>query len=271
MKVIVISQCTPREKIIVQEIVKNFDNVTVIQSQKGTTSKQKIESHKSVKKNQKKQSFFDQNGLRFFNKIHKESIRLKTKHIKLENYEFDKVKIPFFEINSERGESFIKSLQPDILFTCNAPILRGKILDIPKIAALNAHYGIPPHYRGNNTLFWTYIKKDFENVGGCIHYITKGVDRGNILAEVYPELEPQDSLVNVDIKTSELLAKATVKILKDIEKCDLIPIGKEQIETGRNYKSYEKTLIHHLKYLAKVNLGILKPLPRKAKTSFYLH
>lgn len=271
MKIIVISQCTPREKIIVQQIVKNFDNVTVLQSKKWTGIKLKKENQGLSGKKSKTRSFLDQNGLRFFNKFHKESIRLKTKHVKLEDHHFTKVSMPFSEINSTSGQEFIESLQPDILFTCNAPILRGRILDIPKIAAINAHYGIPPHYRGNDTLFWAYIKKDFENLGGCLHYITKGVDRGNILAEVFPELEPKDSLVHVDIKTSELLAKATVKILKDIENCDLIPKGKEQVEIGKNYKLSEKTLVHHLKYLAKVNLGVLKPLPRKEKTVFYLH
>lgn len=270
MKIVVISQCTPREKIVVQQIVKNFDNVTVIRSQKWPGIKPKKENQGLGGKKVKSRSFLDQNGLRFFNKIHKESIRLKTKYIKLEDHNFTKVSIPFFEINSTKGEEFIESLQPDILFTCNAPIMRGKILDIPKIAAMNVHYGIAPHYRGNDALFWAYIKKDFENLGGCIHYTTKGVDRGNILAEVYPELEPKDSLVHVDIKTSELLAKASVKILKDIENCDLIPKGKEQVEIGRNYKLSEKTLIHHLNYLAKVNLGIFKPLPRKEKTVFYL-
>jgi methionyl-tRNA formyltransferase len=270
MKIIVISQCTPREKIVVQEIVKNFDNVTVIMSQKGKGVPLKKENQGLGGKKPKSRSFLDQNGLRLFYKFHKESIRLKTKHIKLEGHEFTKVSIPFSEINSIKGEEFIESLQPDILFTCNAPILRGKILDIPKIAAINVHYGIAPHYRGNDTLFWAYIKKDFENLGGCLHYTTKGVDRGNILAEVFPALEPKDSLVQVDIKTSELLAKASVKILKDIEACELIPTGKEQIEIGRNYKLSEKTLIHHLKYLAKVNLGVLKPLPRKEKTVFYL-
>lgn len=271
MKIVVISQCTPSEKIVVHEIVKNFGDVTVIHSQKWAGIKLKTENQGLGSKKLKSHSFLDQNGLRFFHKIHKESIRLKTKHIKLEDHNFTKVSIPFFEINSTKGEEFIKFLQPDILFTCNAPLLRGKILDIPKIAAMNVHYGIPPHYRGNNTLFWAYIKKDYENLGGCIHYITKGVDRGNILAEVYPELEPKDSLVHVDIKTSELLAKASVKVLKDIENCDLIPKGKQQVEVGRNYKSSEKTLVHHLKYLAKVNLGVLKPLPRKEKTVFYLH
>lgn len=269
MKIVIISQCTPREQIVVHEIVKNFDHVTLVHSgqRQGLVIKPQNQAKSGVKT--RSQSFLDRNGLRFFHKFHKISIHNKTKHLKIGSHDFEKVTIPFSEINTERGLEFLKSLQPDILFTCNAPILKGEILNIPKIAAINVHYGMPPHYRGNDTLFWAYIKKDFDNLGGCLHYTTKGVDRGNILAEVFPSLDPKDSLVHVDIKTSELLAKAAVKILKDIENCDEIPTGKVQVEKGRNYKRYERTLFHHLGYLAQQSLGLLRPMARKEKIVFY--
>jgi methionyl-tRNA formyltransferase len=270
MKIVIISQYTPREKIVVHEIVKNFDQVTLVQSGQRQGLVVKPQNQSRARKKTRSQSFFDRNALRFFHKFHKISIHKKTKHLKIDSRDFEKVSIPFAQINTERGLEFLKSLQPDILFTCNAPILKGEILNIPKIASINVHYGMPPHYRGNDTLFWAYIKKDFDNLGGCLHYTTKGVDRGNILAEVFPSLDPKDSLVHVDIKTSELLALAAVKILKDIENCDEIPTGKVQVEKGRNYKLYERTLLHHLKYLAQWNLGILKPNPRKEKTVFYI-
>ncbi|MCL6260691.1 hypothetical protein M3O96_16420 [Aquiflexum sp. TKW24L] len=269
MKIVIISQCTPREKIVVHEIVKNFDYVTLVNSEQSKGVLTNKESKSVIAKKTKSRSFYDKNGLRFFHKFHKIAIQKRTHHFNLENHDFTKVSIPFTEINTKRGLAFIKSLNPDILFTCNAPILKGEILNIPKIAAINVHYGMPPHYRGNDTLFWAYIKKDFENLGGCLHYTTKGVDRGNILAEVFPSLDPKDSLVEVDIKTSKLLAKAAVKILKDIENCGQIPTGKEQVEKGRNYKLHEKTLKHHLTYLAQMNLGLLKPKPRKEMMVFY--
>ena len=268
MKIVIISQCSPREKIVVHELIKNFDEVVLIHPKDCKVFAKKVQNQKNITK-PKSQTFFDKNGLRFFHKFHKISIQKKTDNFNPANYNFTKVDFPFSEINTEKGHELLRSLKPDILFTCNAPILKGEILEIPRIAAINVHYGIPPHYRGNDTLFWAFIKKDFENLGGCLHYTTKGVDRGNILAEVFPALDPKDGLVEVDIKTSELLAKAAVKILKDVENCDEIPDGKLQVEKGRNYKLYERTLFHHLGYLAKQNLGLLRPKARKEKTVFY--
>lgn len=269
MKIVIISQCTPREKIAVHEIVKNFDNVTVVHSERSKSIKAQQPTVGLDGKKTKSVSFINQNGLRFFRKFHKEAIRRKTQHFNLEAQYFTKVYIPFNEINTPHGIEFIAALQPDILITCNAPLLKGEILEIPKIAAINLHYGMPPHYRGNDTLFWAYSKEDFENLGGCIHHTTTGVDRGNILAEVFPSLDANDSLVNVDIKTSELLANAAVKILKEMEISDEIPVGKEQTELGRNYKLTEKKLIHRLKYLTRLNLGLFRPKPRHEKTVFF--
>jgi hypothetical protein len=268
MKIVIISQCSPREKIVVHEIIKNFYEVVLIHSKASKSLVNKVQKPKNGSK-AKSQTFFDKNGLRFFHKFHKISIQRKAGNFNPENHDFTKIDFPFSEINTEKGIGLLRSLQPDILFTCNAPILKGEILEIPRIAAINVHYGIPPHYRGNDTLFWAYIKKDFDNLGGCLHYTTKGVDKGNILAEVFPSLEPKDGLVEVDIKTSELLAKAAVKILKSIENCGEIPKGKVQVEKGRNYKLHEKTLFHYLGYLAQHNLGLLRPKVRKEKTLFY--
>lgn len=268
MKIVILSQYISKEKIIVHEIVKNFDNVTLIHSAPNQKSgNNSITSVQPKKIN--RSSYLDHYGLKLLNKFHKISFKKKTKHLNIGIRQFTKVSFPFNEINTERGLEFLRSIEPDILFTCNAPLLRGQILDVPKIAALNVHFGIPPHYRGNDTLFWAYYKKDFENLGGCIHYTTKGVDKGNVLAEVFPSMSPNDSLVHLDIKTSELLAKAAVTILKEIENNDVIPTGKEQSEKGRNYKLREKKLMHQLKYLAQMNLGLLKPRPRKEKMVFY--
>lgn len=108
------------------------------------------------------------------------------------------------------------------------------------------HYGIAPEYRGNDTLFWPLYFNEIKKVGGCIHHLTEGVDTGNILAEVYPPLSPGDSEIDVDYKTSSLLATALLNFLKCSEKSDVDLAGKPQLKKGRNFKSCERTFAKSL-------------------------
>ena len=80
-------------------------------------------------------------------------------------------------------------------------------------------------------------------MGGCLHYITKGVDTGNILVQVCPELEKGDGELSLTIKISTLLAHAAVQVLTILQNCEVLPNGKVQVEKGRNFKASQKVNI----------------------------
>ncbi|WP_373522952.1 formyl transferase [Aquiflexum sp.] len=270
MKVIVISRCSPRENVVINEISKNFEDVVIIQigaSSGGTAKGGGVRD--GVKKNSS--SWLNKNGKKIYSKIHKLFLIKELKKLNL--YKLPKPRIDFPQniLRNEKGIAFLKSLKPDIIFTCGAPILKESILTIPKIACINVHYGIPPEYRGNDTLFWALMNKDSKYIGASIHYINKGVDRGNVLATVFPALTRNESEVSIDLKTTILLAEATVKVLKKIEKSEKTPIGLTQNELGRNYKQVERTFILNLKYLVKKTLGGLKTEPRESSINYFLN
>ena len=87
------------------------------------------------------------------------------------------------KINSEESVNHIRSLEPDILLVCMAPILKPEVFTIPRIATVNVHFGIAPHYRGEHTIFWPLYFGDYENIGVTLHQINKGIDSGGILAQ----------------------------------------------------------------------------------------
>jgi methionyl-tRNA formyltransferase len=220
-------------------IIKNFSNVTLIH----LLSEAKGEKRKKVGTQVNKL------GKKILRKLSNLRMGEQIYPIEYKDIDCEKIQFPATEINTDKGIALIKSLRPDVLFTVQAPILKELIFQIPKLAAINTHYGIAPHYRGNYTLFWAMYYQDYEHLGGCFHYITKGVDAGGILAEVRPKIGKADGEVTLQNKTTLLLAKSAPKILEIIQKSAVLPKGKIQVEKGRNYKYSERTLSAEIKFL----------------------
>jgi methionyl-tRNA formyltransferase len=114
------------------------------------------------------------------------------------------------------------------------------------------------------------VKKDFQNIGGTIHYISKGVDTGNILARVYPTLKPADGELDLISKTAQLLAKASVVVLKKIEKSESAPPGRIQIKEGRNFKNAERTFLISMKFFLSRKMRVHRNESVPEKVEFFI-
>ena len=183
---------------------------------------------------------------------------------------YEMLKVDGKVINLPEGVQLLKSLAPDILITNGAPILKQEVINTAKVAALNIHFGIAPFYRGNDTVFWALYRNDFEKVGGCIHYLSKGIDDGNLLAYVYPQLDENDDHITVIIKTAKLLSTAAIEVIRKIEKVETIPVGQEQTVKGTNFRLKDKTLDIILRFYWKRYLGTWRAIPTVEKVEFFI-
>lgn len=260
MKIVIISRCSPVEWIVVQEVIKNFKEVSIIQP---TNS-----AREGYLGNL--QNWIAKPGEKIINKVQKVILNRKLKKSFYNDVNPEIIQIPSDQINEQQGEKLISSFSPDVLITCYAPILKEVIFNIPRLASINIHYGISPHYRGNHTLFWTLVKKDFQYIGGTIHYLSKGVDTGNILARVYPTLKPADGELDLISKTAQLLAKALVVVLKKIEKSESAPPGRIQIKKGRNFKSAERTFLISMKFFLSRKMRVHRNESVSEKLEFFI-
>ena len=224
MKIVIISEGTPRERVVLYSVLYHFEDVTWLMPSKQKNNNSSFTDAANADLSPKSKSGkFNQLLNKIYNKIHKLYLERHLKEFNPHNLEFKKAQIHFTDLKNETGINLLKSLEPDIILTCRAPILRPEVLEIPKLAAINVHYGIAPKYRGNDTLFWALFDRDAPHIGATVHYINDGVDRGNILALISPELSTKETELSLDIKTTKLLAKATVQVLKDLEKMDRKP------------------------------------------------
>ncbi len=92
--------------------------------------------------------------------------------------------IPYFESHDPHDRAtltYIQHVSPDYILAAGAPILRGKLFGLAASGTLNRHLGWAPTYRGSDCPLWTLSQGVFHKVGFIIHYVTKQIDRGDLL------------------------------------------------------------------------------------------
>jgi methionyl-tRNA formyltransferase len=73
----------------------------------------------------------------------------------------------------------MRALAPDVLVLVGADIAPAALLAEPRMATVNAHYGLLPRYRGMNVTEWSIYHDD--PIGVTVHVVDPGIDTGDIL------------------------------------------------------------------------------------------
>jgi len=87
------------------------------------------------------------------------------------------------DINSDESEALLRRLAPDVCILMVMPILKKKILLIPRLGMLVFHPGVTPEYRGTHPAFWAVLNRDFSRIGWSLLRIDAGIDTGSVLAQ----------------------------------------------------------------------------------------
>jgi methionyl-tRNA formyltransferase len=133
-----------------------------------------------------------------------------------------------------------------------APILKPEIFTIPRIATVNVHFGIAPHYRGEHTIFWPLYFGDYENIGVTLHQINKGIDSGGILAQGFPALEMYDTEATLWAKSSRIAVNMVSDLLDAAQKGKIQ--GRKQDSQGRLFLRRDRKIWRDLHYYLKRNV-----------------
>lgn len=130
------------------------------------------------------------------------------------------------DLNKLSKQELSPALQSDIYIVFGSSYIKGWLIDyLLNKKAINIHMGISPFYRGSSCNFWAAYQDDFHLIGATIHLLSKGLDSGNILYHVLPNLDnckncfefsmnavkdAQDSIIE-NIKMNRLLSIDAVK------------------------------------------------------------
>src|SRR3989344_5499044 len=88
------------------------------------------------------------------------------------------------DVNDAATVAHLKKLSPKLIVLWTPSILRANILATAK-KVINYHTGILPYYRGSVANQFAVLRRDTEHIGSTIHYVSPGVDRGDIIAQLF--------------------------------------------------------------------------------------
>lgn len=110
----------------------------------------------------------------------------------------------------------IRALKPDVIAVCGTSILKKAIIAIPPKGVVNLHGGLAQWYRGVWTTLWAVYNREPEYVGATVHYVSEGIDDGNIIYQGRPVISEDDNQETLYVKVVKLGIELMLKALNEI-------------------------------------------------------
>ena len=112
-------------------------------------------------------------------------------------------------------------------------IIRGNIINIPKIGTLNAHPGLLPKYRGVYIIRWAIHNGD--KIGVTVHFVDKGVDTGPILTQRTVNIEENDNIGSLVEKCERLSGELMAEVLLKMREGQTVTQTPQSKAEGKQY------------------------------------
>ena len=98
------------------------------------------------------------------------------------------------DLNKLEKSQLRKALSSDVYVVFGASYIKSWLIDfLIEHKAINIHMGLSPYYRGSSCNFWALYDGKPGFVGATIHYLSKGLDSGDMLFHCLPKLKLEDS------------------------------------------------------------------------------
>lgn len=118
------------------------------------------------------------------------------------------------DLNLFKLEEFDKALEADFYVVFGSSFIKSELIDfLVAHNAINIHMGVSPYYRGSACNFWAAYEGKPEFVGASIIYLSKGLDKGDILYHALPEAVREDT-VRLGMHAVKSAIMSLVEIIK---------------------------------------------------------
>jgi methionyl-tRNA formyltransferase len=121
------------------------------------------------------------------------------------------------DVNAPESLEYIAKFNPDLLVViAYGQILSQRMLDIPKIFALNIHASLLPKYRGAAPINWAIIRGE-RTTGVTVIQLIRKMDAGPILMQKRTTISQDDDSLTLEDKLRSLGAELLLEALKEIQ------------------------------------------------------
>ncbi len=186
--------------------------------------------------------------------------KAEKKYFRKDNFVKDFVRTKMIkqgDLNSLNKEDLKFALNSDVYIIFGSSYITNNWLInfLIKKKAINIHMGLSPFYRGSSCNFWAMYDDNPSYVGATIHYLSKGLDSGKIIAHCLPNYR-ENNFFNYTM-SSVLSAQNCLKYLIRSKKISKVNAKKQD-------KSYEIRYSRNKEF----NDKIIKKFPKFKKTNF---
>lgn len=98
-------------------------------------------------------------------------------------------------VNEEATQALLKELEPDVIIINGTRIISKRTLESVSGKWVNIHAGITPKYRGVHGAYWALVNQDKDLCGVTVHFVDKGIDTGDVIAQTILSPSPEDNFV----------------------------------------------------------------------------
>ncbi|MFW5811107.1 MAG: methionyl-tRNA formyltransferase [Thermodesulfobacteriota bacterium] len=141
-----------------------------------------------------------------------------------------KLGYPVLQPEYPRTQSFADHLSetnPDLFVVIAfGHILPRKLLDIPRLGAVNIHASLLPRYRGPAPIHRAVINRETESGITAIQMDT-GMDTGDMLVKERLEITSEETTGTLHDRLANLGAEVLIRTVSDIEADDLHPVSQD--------------------------------------------
>lgn len=241
MKIAVLCSDGPHNKYLISEISKSFDEVKIFVESGRAQLKWKL---KNKKYKQYLQLLYQLARRRLFgtNKFRQKYFETFVADFKYIDYD-----IVFVDnINEKKVADHLSSFSPDVTVVMGTSIIHNNILKIiAEHDIINIHGGYLPYYKGNHCFFFAFYNKEFDKIGSTIHYINDGIDTGDIIERVVPDIQANDTPESLYCKAEKLAVDRLIILLKEQQHGKIMPRQKQE-NVGHLYYTKDRKLYHDI-------------------------
>jgi methionyl-tRNA formyltransferase len=172
-------------------------------------------------------------------------------------------KVPF--INHRSVLQLAQRHQPDLIAVYGTSLIRAPLLGLGQLGMVNLHGGLSPEYRGADCTFWALYNREPEMIGCTLHFIDKGVDSGDLIAHICPEVHPGDDELTLFWRAVRDGAEVYGEFVRRMANGERF--GQPQQRRGRLYRVRDRKWRHDLALAGAIKGGLLRSvaLPRRVR------
>jgi methionyl-tRNA formyltransferase len=139
--------------------------------------------------------------------------------------------IPIFTPESTDESGFINSLSrlnPDLFIVIGyALILKQRLLELPRLMAVNFHASLLPEYRGKHPVFWA-LRNAEKWAGLSVHAMDRGIDTGDLIYQVRVRTRRNDSVASLYERIMARSLPLVERLVHDAARGNICPYPQPQ-------------------------------------------